>query len=241
METIHLFEDSYYLVGNKAVAKCFMFRDERDCSRFKLKIDYHLKSLCDVLAYGFLKDEFQLVVRLKSRKVFEEYYKQKYDYKPDEGQVIPETTYIFAQAMSNLQSGYVKFFNYKYERDGGLMCGRYFRRLIRSEKELDSIISAVNAMQVIGQRSRIWTFRRKEAGFRLELIKDTVTRSSRMCYQLDRLGKRLLVEAELGCFSHKETIYLRGHFDHPPPKRIPFANKAENLKSLLSFMFMKQK
>lgn len=233
MDTIHLFEDGYYLIGNKAVAKSFLFRNETDCERFKLKIDEYLGPLCEILAYGFLKDEFQLVIRLKSRKVFEDYFLKKFESKPERGDFIPESTYIFAQAMANLQSGYAKHFNFKYQRDGGLMKGRYFRHLIESEKELDEQIEMVNAMKVVVNRNKIWTFRRKEVGFLLEKTERSVVRSSALCYGDGG------VKSGLSCFMLKSKVFVRGHFDKPPPKRIDFKNPRENIRNLVAFMLMK--
>ena len=234
MKTVHLFSDAYYLISNKAVAKCFMFRDEADCRLFKEKLDHHLKPLCDITAYGFLKDEFQLLVKLKSRKVFEEYFKEKYEGSGNSERPIPETTYIFAQAMANLQSGYAKSFNFKYDRDGGLAKGRYMRQLVESEEELESHIKRINSLQVLAQRSRIWTFRRKEDGFKMELVGNGVVRSSWRCYS--EVGE----DAELGCFKHKDELLVRGQFDNLPPKSIIFENKRKSLENMLSFMFLKQ-
>ncbi len=183
MKTKHIFEDACYLIGNKAVAKCFLFGDEKDCLQFKQKLDHHLGSLCDIMAYGFTQDEFKLVIKMKSRGEIEEYYIQKYAKLYEQEAYIPETTYIFARAMANLQSGYAKYFNFKYKRDGGLMKGRYTRTLIESPLHLREMVNSVNCLHQQGKRSRIWTFRRKERGFNLELIKNTVNRSSLECYQ----------------------------------------------------------
>ncbi len=234
METKHLFEDSYYLIGNKSVAKCFMFGDEGDCIKFKSRVDHHLSPLCDVLAYGFASDEFKLVVKLKSRKSIESYYKARYDYDPTSGDIIPETTYIFAQAMANLQSGHAKFFNFKYERDGGLMCRRYTRRLIESEEELDAIISAVNGMQFRGRRKSIWTFRRKGEGLDLEKVGNGVSWSSRACYEE-------AIESGMECFKLKNLIDLRGHFKILPPKELKFDSKHQKMQNLIQFILLKQK
>ncbi|MEL6988020.1 MAG: hypothetical protein AAGK97_09325, partial [Bacteroidota bacterium] len=116
--------------------------------------------------------------KLKSREEIESYYRKKYTKLYADSEFIPETTYIFAQAMANMQSGYAKYFNYKYDRDGGLMKGRYFRSLIESDEILDQCIESVHQLEKLGKRSRIWTFRRKEDGFNLELIKDSEIRSS---------------------------------------------------------------
>ncbi len=233
MKTKHLFEDACYLIGNKAVAKCFLFGDEKDCIRFRHGIDHHLGEICDVLAYGFSKDEFQLLVKLKSRKEIEEYYKKKYCKMYSQDKFIPETTYIFAQAMANLQSGYAKYFNYRYKRDGGLMKGRYFRSLIGSESHLKSVIDQVHALDERGKRSRIWTFRRKEDGFNLELIKEGVNKSSRDCYE--NQGN----ESPMRAFVRLTNLDLRGQFEKLPPRSLNHKKTATKLKNLVSFMFLK--
>lgn len=121
-------------------------------------------------------------MKLKGREAFEKYFKRKFAKFYQKSKFIPETTYIFAQVMANLQSGYVKYFNYKYERDGGLMKSRYFRELIESAEQLKSKVEIVHKCDESGKRSRIWTFRRKEVGFRLERIRNSVVRCSERCY-----------------------------------------------------------
>ncbi len=235
MKTKHLFEDGYYHLSNKAVAKCFLFGDERDCVRFKEKVDHHLSSLCDVVSFALCHDEFHLIVKLKSRQEIERYYLEKYNGHTDgKGNFIPETTYIFAQAMANLQSGYAKYFNYKYNRDGGLMRGRYFRTLIESEQMLDKTIQRVNKLESIRKRNSIWTFRRKRDGFQFELLSNTVKRSSYRCYEEAK-------DAELDCFKLKENIYLRGQFENLPPKQIEFKNLHQKVQNLIHFVLLKSK
>ncbi len=234
METKHIFEDGYYLIGNKAVAKCFLFGDDADCVRFKSKIDQHLTPLCDVLAFGLGHDEFQLIIKMKSRKEIEDYYLSKFASNLPTSDKIPETTYIFAQAMANLQSGYAKFFNFKYERDGGLMKGRYSRLLIESEGQLNILISSVNDMLVTKHRNVIWTFRRKERGLGLGLIINNVKRSSLRCYTEG-------AESELKAFLKVGSIHLRGHFDYLPPKQLSFENQEEKVTNLIKFLLLKEK
>ena len=237
MKTQHLFEEGYYLIRNKSVAKCFLFKDDYDCNRFKSKIDTYLSPLCDILAYGFLQDEFQMIVRLKSREVFESYFKKKYEKVIDRVEVIPDTTYIFAQAMSNLQSGYAKWFNYKYERDGGLMAGRYHRELIESENDLDQLIGEINGLVKKIKRNSIWTFRRKEPGFEMNEINNSLIRSSKGYYD----GGCASEERILRAFRHKKDIDLRGHFLNLPPKAILDYNSTKKMRNLIAFMFLKYK
>lgn len=236
MKTKHLFEDGYYLISNKAVAKCFMFGDETDCVRFKSSMEKHLKPLCDVIAFGLSKDAFQIIVKLKSRAIFEKHFLgkvSKHQSKESLSTFVPESTYIFAQAMANLQSGYVKYFNFKYKRDGGLMKSRYDRELIESEAHLQDMISKVHSLHELGNRSRIWTFRRKEVGFDLQKLVRSVKTSSLRCYEKEG------VDAELSCFLPVEKVYVRGHFDNLPPKEIEFKNTAQKLKNLIAFMLLK--
>ncbi len=234
MKTKHLFEDACYLISNKAVAKCFLFGDEKDCTRFKEKMDIYLSPLCEILSYGFAKDEFKLVVKLRSREEIEQHFKKNFTKFYRESKFIPETTYIFAQAMANLQSAYVKYFNYKYERDGGLMKGRYFRELIESELGLKERINAVHAIHEDGRRSRIWTFRRKEPGFSLEMIRDSVERSSISLYE------DMSVSSGLNCFKRFNNIDLRGQFENLPAKEITFSKTSQKHKNLVSFLLLKK-
>ena len=119
------------------------------------------------------------------------------------------------------------------------MCGRYFRELVESEEHLEELILSMHKMQEQSNRNRIWTFRRKELGFNLDKLTKTVKRSSYRCYL--QKNNSVVIDAELECFKHRDDINLRGCFDNLPPKRIFFANRTENLKSLLSFMFLKTK
>ncbi len=233
MKTKHLFADGIYHIGNKAVAKCFLFADEKDCIRFQTNIDHHLGPLCDVLAYSFSEDEFQLVVKLKDRKTIENYFKEKYAKFYQDEKFIPETTYIFAQAMANMQSGYAKYFNYRYDRDGGLMKGRYFRHLIESEEELNNLVKKVHAFHAQSKRSRIWTFRRKEEGFNLEFKVSARVRSSLRSYEEAR------ITSGIGCFKSLHQIDLRGRFSNLPPKRLEHKKTSEKIRNLISFMFLR--
>lgn len=234
MKTVHLFEDAIYHIGNKAVAKCFMFKDQADCQRFKANVDKHLGPLCDVIAFGLGHDDFHLLIRLKSRKEFEQYYKLKYSKRMEVDNFIPESTYIFAQAMANMQSGYVKYFNHKYERDGGLMKSRYSRILIENDEQMEATKALIHGLRMETERKSIWTFRRKGDGFRFDYDLDERERSSRWCYEQGG------VEASfLRCLKLKSEFDMRGQFDNLPPKRLEFKNNQAKFRNLVSFLMMK--
>lgn len=234
MKTIHLFEEGVYLIKNKSVAKCFLFRDKEDCNKFRSKIDHHLSPLCDIMAYGFLAEEFQLVLRLKDRSTLEHYYREKYKASGGADNFVPESTYIFAQAMANLQSGYAKWFNYKYKRDGGLFGSRYGRHLIESNGEVEEIIDTIHRLEKRNRRNRVWTFRRREEDYELSKLENDETRSSKVLYEGG-------VTSLMACFAKYDYNSVRGLFENLPPKRIPDYGSAIKIKNLVSFMLMKRK
>ncbi len=234
-KTKHVFENGYYVITNKAVAKSFLFNEQKDCERFLFKLDQHLSPLCEILGYALLRDEFQLVIKMKSRKDIESYYLDKYA--KDEGTFIPQTTYIFAQAMANMQSGYAKWFNYKYQRDGGLMKGRYTRLLIENEAILNQELAAVNALQRKQERSQIWTFGRKGDGYLLGRIGDTIYRSSRRYYEAEGGVKRSVLK----CFRLLNSDDLRGQFKNLPPKSLKHLTEAQKVKNLVNFILLKKR
>lgn len=218
-KTRHVFENGYYLISNKAVAKCFLFKDNSDCDYFRNGIIKQLKDVCQILAFGFLHDEFQLVIKLRSKEEIFDHFKNTHD--TEALNSIPEPTYIFSQLMANLQSGYVKKFNHKYGRDGGLMKSRYCRRLIESEGELDYEIERVNNLTPLFPRSSIWTFRRKQYKRRREIMNEN--RSSKIYYKLkanilDGIYTRNFKIK--GFFYFKIDVYLRGDFENLPPKSL---------------------
>lgn len=135
-KTVHLFEEQIYHLSNHSVALNPMFADKSMQGYFLSKMEKYLTPVCSVLASCLNDNEFQLVVRLKTRKVLETYYVKKNSKKYASDGVIPESTYIFSQAMSNLQVSFVKHFNYTYKRSGTLMASRFSRKLIETEEEL---------------------------------------------------------------------------------------------------------
>jgi hypothetical protein len=99
-------------------------------------MEKYLGPICEILAYSLYDHEFQLVVHLKPRYVFEYHFKDKNKDFDVSKFGIPETTYIFSQAMANLQVSFVKHFNWLFKRTGALVAGRFRRNLIENREEL---------------------------------------------------------------------------------------------------------
>ena len=106
-------------------------------------MEKHLSPIIDIIAHSLHDNEFQKLVKLKDRAALVDHYlrKKKGEFLDID---VPETTYIFSEAMPNLQVSFVKHFNHIYERTGTLVAGRYSRQLITSEDEMKATISRLN-------------------------------------------------------------------------------------------------
>lgn len=152
---MYLHEEHYYLISNHAVARNPIFCDPRIQVHFRNKMEYYLEPLCDILAYNLKDQEFQILVRLKEREVFEAYFESRNE--DFQGlQQIPESTYLFSQAMSNLQVSLVKKFNFLYQRRGTLMAGRFLRELITCKDKVIDYIQMLNEGKQERRQSGIW-------------------------------------------------------------------------------------
>jgi hypothetical protein len=134
-----------------------------------------------------------------------------------------------------VQSGYVKYFNYKYDRDGGLMCRRYYRQLIESESELEHLINVVHSPEILWKRNKIWTFRRNEGGVEFSEKGNETEWSSRICY---KKGERREGFEFIKIINISD---VRGHFKNLPPKKIVFQNNLQKITNLISFILLKTK
>lgn len=128
--------ENCYILTNFSDNNNPMFMSEKDIQNFIKRIEQHLSPLCEILGYTFHNDQFIVMVLVRDRKTFIDYYRnQKEDDTLLEEQ-IPESTYILSQAMANLQSGYALYFNKKYKRYGSLFGRRYTKVLIETEEAL---------------------------------------------------------------------------------------------------------
>ena len=156
MYTHHLFEDHVYLISNQSVARNPMFSSLDMQVYFLKKMEHYLNPLSEIIAYCLNDNEFQLLVRLKSRSHFEEHFMSKKGNGDLDVLDVPESCYIFSQAMANLQVSFVKHFNWKYERSGTLMAQRYRRRLVESSEEMEVWIKRLNSGLKKNSYSKKW-------------------------------------------------------------------------------------
>jgi hypothetical protein len=129
---------------------------------FKQKMEFYLGDICNILNYCLNDNEFQLLVKLKSRPNFEELFiKKKKAEIPSED--IPHSTYIFSQQMANLQVSLVKKINFKFKRTGTLIASRFKRELISSQAMLNECIHRMNEGKKVHSYSSFWKNRTLKA------------------------------------------------------------------------------
>lgn len=136
MKVKYVEEGCTYVISNHLVAKNSIFHSKKYRKRYIGKIYEYLGSVCDILSVSIQPDQFQIIIRLKERSSFEEYFISKKRLEGIEDFDIPATTYIFSQIMANLQAGIAIHFNRKEGRTGALFARRFSKTLIGGKGEL---------------------------------------------------------------------------------------------------------
>lgn len=208
MKTAYVYNDLCYVLNNFGVASNPIFLSNEDYEDFKKRVNKHLAELCDILGFCFNNNEYQLVVSLKDRETFEAFYLNKHSGTVILPSEIPESTYILSQEMANVQSGYAKHFNYKYNRHGAVFARRFSKTLIETELELENWVSRVNEKIPFNTYDWKWAFRRRKMeglGY-LKLI------------EISSVGMYLKNEVEkvLKSFMRVEEFLNCGRFKMPP-------------------------
>lgn len=206
-----------YVISNFTVALNTIFLDGDLCNRFLKKIEKYLSPLCKVIHYCLDDNQFHLIVMMKNREAFCDFYRLK---KGDESlidQEIPFCSYIFSQQMANLQSSTAIHFNRKFKRLGALFARRFSKILIESEVELTSWVRRLNKMKKSIQQSKKWeTF--NLTGSRKNWLKLEKWKKERCAYFY--YNHKAIKHAILSCFILVDDIDLQGQFENLPPKNI---------------------
>jgi hypothetical protein len=217
MRARHLFENAIYVLSNHAVARNPIFTDKAYCSRFLQKANKYLSPICEILQYSLDQNQFHILVRVKSRSEFCSYYRSKKKDRSIPEEKIPHETYIFSQAMANLQSSAAIHFNRKEQRTGALFARRYYKHLVESETELKEWIARFRDFTRHIQYAANWVAR--------ELAKDRERWVRRNRGRRERNGVfyyryKKAVHPILKAFRRIYEMQLQGQFDILPPKRI---------------------
>ena len=221
MKTQHFFEDNVYLVSNRSVARNPMFGSMAMQDFFKEKMEKYMGPICDIINYKIGSDKFEILLRLKSRIAFEDYFKSK-QVGTDVEIEIPESTYIFSQAMANMQVSLVKKFNYKFGRNGTMMAGRFERKLIESQEEMEFIIDLLNTEKNDDTHRGVW---------KNKLMVIQKVKNGSWIYK----GGRMILNLEEGCYENGLKLDLVDIFKNLPPYSLRY-QKRQKPNSFISQM-----
>jgi hypothetical protein len=82
---------------------------------------------------------------------------------------IPNSSYIFSQAVANLQASLVKHYNWKYQRIGALFARRFEKFIIKDEKDFEQWTNHFLEMKKVRSHFGHWKARKKaKTGMRKE-------------------------------------------------------------------------
>lgn len=206
-KTQHFFEESIYLISNHSVARNTIFQDQDMRIRFIDKMEHYLKPLCNIVAFNLKDDEFQLLVKMKTREAFIKNFLSKKKNRDLELSEVPDTTYIFSQAMANFQVSFVKHYNFINGRSGALMAGRFGRKLVESEKELNTWVTKLNGGKKLHQYAKEWAD---------QTIVSCGAYTSEWLYRKENMVKL----KENSIYLPLDQINLGGYFDNLPSKKL---------------------
>ena len=218
MKTDHVFGNHIYVISNYGVARNPIFSSRVDLKTFEELAQKYLSPVCDILSSGYSYNQFQFAVRVNPRNKIEDFYRIKYKDKIKDNLlsvIIPETYIIFSQQVSNLLNAYVKRFNKKYNRIGGLFASRYRKILVESENLLAQWVAKLRDSIPQFRFSRKWEVRKEErCDLRMKTSKEEWNGN-----HLEFNG----ANASLKLLDYKIDD-LRGCFACLPPKRINSPN-----------------
>lgn len=152
MQVQYTQNENCYVLTNFSDSNNPMFTNEFEIQDFKVRVEKHLSPICDIMGFCFHNDQYIILVRLKERAEFLNFYRKKKKEENLREKEIPESTFILSQEMANLQAGYAKAFNFRHNRYGSLFGRRYTKILVQNEEELKTWKDQING------RKRIWTF-----------------------------------------------------------------------------------
>lgn len=199
-------EGNCYLLTNFSDSNNPLFTCKEEIEDFKKRVIDHLEEIAEIIAFGFHTDHYQLLLVLKSRIDFEEFYRKKKEDPNIDVTEIPESTYILSQEVANISSGYAKMFNAKYKRFGSLFGRRYTKILMESKEEVEKIVKDINGGKELWDFDKLWSFiynfMKRELGF------EKIMETTRAIYD----GGYGAIAAYFPGFLHYDQWDLRGNY-----------------------------
>lgn len=192
MKVKYIKENNTYVLTSHVVARNTLFVSGYYTSRFLVKFEEYLGPLCKLLSYSLSGEEFTMVVKVFGRPAFIDYYVRKKERSGKDVSFIPESTYIFSQAMANLLSGMVIHFNRKEGRTGAMFARRFQKILIVDQERLDYWIDRIHKKIKTHTYQRRWRSREGRKKRRRSLLWNSKEVFEFMDGKRGRFGQKLL-------------------------------------------------
>ncbi len=201
-----------YLLTNFSDNNNPMFLSEEDIENFIRRIEKHLSPLCEILGYTFHNDQFLILVVLRDRQTFIDYYLSQKDGEEIQEVQIPESTYILSQSMANLQSGYALYFNKKYKRYGSLFGRRYTKVLIETTEAISELMTRMKSYLKFWDFESFWNYVQNFVNRIKKLVKLAKSECWKTKAELENAERGIFVEGALSL----EEFNLRGKYVPQP-------------------------
>lgn len=153
-----VFNNNCYILTNFSDSNNPLFTSKEEVENFKFRVKSKIGSLVEIMAWSFHTDHYQILACIKSREEFESFYKQKHNSPDMLNTEIPESYLILSQEMSNIQSGYAKWFNHRHKRYGSLFGRRYTKILLETKQEVQQVVQDMNNGKKIWDFEKLWSY-----------------------------------------------------------------------------------
>ncbi len=191
MKVKHVFDEQMYVISNFGVARNPIFEDEKDIESFIEKANRYLGEVCTIHDYRHQVNQFQYLISIKSRTELEKFFLKKQRSKKKrknvannlydiENDIPPPSYLIFSQEVSNFLNAYVKGYNFRHGRKGGLFASRYSKHLVQNEEEMKRWISFLHGEEELITFESKWKLVEE-----LEMRMEDVRRSSLILHRKD--------------------------------------------------------
>jgi REP element-mobilizing transposase RayT len=132
VEPTRLAYDTIYHIWNRGVNRSTIFREDENYRNFLRQYVKHIEPVAETYAYCLLPNHFHFLIRTRTLEM-QRAYRQV-------GQVGHADILEPSQAFSNLFNGYVRAFNRRYSRSGGLFEDRFGRKRVTSDGYLAKLV-----------------------------------------------------------------------------------------------------
>lgn len=154
-----LVADEFYHIFNRAVGSEKLFFCKEDYYLFLRMLKRHLFPVADLFGFSFIPNHFHLLMRIKPQHILEKHF-EKVKRKPFVLTRHDMPDFIM-ERISNWLNGYVKVFNEKYERKGGLFIDYTKRVEAKTEADIISFLLYIHQNAVhrgLGKEIGNWPF-----------------------------------------------------------------------------------